>query len=138
MWVVLLLASTVAVLLGLVVSTLAKNWQAVALVLLGCFALMSVLGGWLWPLAGKGPPVALAAGVTPARWAFEGMLLLESPHHPSPATADSPLTDPKPDLAEDFFPADTERMGAGADVTALALMAIGLAAAAAFASTRPR
>jgi hypothetical protein len=39
------------------------------------------------------------------------------------------------DLAEDFFPADTQRMGPKADAMALGFMLIGLAAAAGFISS---
>jgi pSer/pThr/pTyr-binding forkhead associated (FHA) protein len=137
MWGVMAMASTVAVLLGLLAGTVVKSWQTVALGLLGCFALMTALGGWLWPLAGKGLPLTVAAGATPARWAFEGVLLLESPHHHPPAPADGAASAPDRDFAEDFFPADTERMGSMADALALGSMLIGMAAALALASTRP-
>ena len=137
MWGVMAMASTVAVLLGLLAGTVVKSWQTVALGLLGCFALMTALGGWLWPLAGKGLPLTVAAGATPARWAFEGVLLLESPHHHPPAPADGAASAPDRDLAEDFFPADTERMGSAADALALGSMLIGMAVALALASTRP-
>ena len=116
-------------LLGLLVSTAIKSVQVVALVLLGCFAVGVILGGWLWPLPGRGLPVSLASGATPTRWAFEGLLLLESPLHPTPATSSDPASAPVRDLAEDFFPADSDRMGVTADAMALGSMLIGLAAA---------
>jgi pSer/pThr/pTyr-binding forkhead associated (FHA) protein len=137
MWGVMAMASTVCLLLGLSISAVVKSWQTVALGLLGCFALMTALGGWLWPLAGKGLPLTVAAGATPARWAFEGVLLLESPHHHPPAPEGGAASAPDRDLAEDFFPADTERMGSTADALALGSMLIGMAAALALASTRP-
>ena len=65
----------------------------------------------------------------PTRWAFEGVLLLESPHHPPPATVDGSASAPERDLAEDFFPADIRTDGPAADAMALASMLIGLAAA---------
>jgi pSer/pThr/pTyr-binding forkhead associated (FHA) protein len=138
MWGMLAMASTVGLLLGLLVSTAVKTWQNAALVLLGCFALMVTLGGWLWPLSGRSLPVSLFAGAMPTRWAFEGLLLLESPQHPSPAILDGAVSTPNRDLAEDFFPADSERMGTGADALALGLMLIGMAAALGLASIKPR
>ncbi len=65
---------------------------------------------------------------SPSRWAFEGLLLLESQE-----TANL-------DLAETYFPADSQRMGLRADTMALVFMLIGLAGAAAFisVSAKPR
>jgi pSer/pThr/pTyr-binding forkhead associated (FHA) protein len=135
---ILLMASIVCLLFGLLLATVVRNWQAVALILAGCCALMIVLGGWLWPLAGKGLPVSLAAGVTPSRWAFEGVLLLESPHHGSPGASESSPPAPDHDLARELFPADSERMGPGADATALAAMLLALAAAVVVTAIWPR
>ncbi len=138
MWCVMAMTSTVGLLLGLVVSTAVKSLQAVALYLLGSFALMATLGGWLWPLPGRGLPVSSASGAMPTRWAFEGLLLLESSHHPTPATLSDPVSAARRDLAEDVFPADSERMGITADAMALGSMVIGLAAAIALASIKSR
>ena len=87
---------------------------------------MTALGGWFWPLAGKGLPVAVAAGATPARWAFEGMLLLESPAHPSPATRRRfRLLPPIVTWPKTSSPPKPNAWVPAADVTALVLMAIG-------------
>jgi hypothetical protein len=137
MWAVLAMASTVGLLLGLLVSTAVKSWPAVALVLAGCFALMAAFGGWFWPLSARSLPVRLASAATPTRWAFEGVLLLESPQHAAPATFANPASTLDRDLAEDFFPADSERMGVLADAMALGSMLLGIAAALAFATTEP-
>jgi len=138
MWGILALASTVGLLLGLVVSTLARTWQTVAVILVLAFVPMFTLAGWFWPLPQRALPVRLAAAAMPTRWAFEGVLLLESPHHRPPATVDEPLPTSNRDLAEVFFPAKSERMGPRADATALASMLIGMAAAVVLLSGKPR
>jgi pSer/pThr/pTyr-binding forkhead associated (FHA) protein len=135
---VLVMDSLVGLLLGLLISTVARSWQAVAVVLVGCFALMTALGGWLWPLAGKGLPANIAMAVAPTRWAFESLLLLELPHHPAPAIADASGSTPDRDLAEDYFRATSERMGPQADAMALGSMLVGLASAVALCLTKPK
>jgi pSer/pThr/pTyr-binding forkhead associated (FHA) protein len=135
---VLVMDSLVGLLFGLLISSVARSWQAMAGVLIGCFALMTALGGWLWPPAGNGLPASIATGVTPNRWAFDSLLLLESPQHPSPETADAPDSTPDRDLAEDYFRARSERMGPQADAMALGSMLLGLAAAVALTLTKPR
>jgi pSer/pThr/pTyr-binding forkhead associated (FHA) protein len=137
LWGIFMLASTVGLLLGLLIGTVLTPWQRLAPALLGCLALMTVLGGWFWPLAGKSLPVHVASGAMPSRWAFEAALLLESPHHPSPAKAGDQVPAPARDLAEDLFPADTDRMGTAADAMALASMLIGLAGALVLQNSRP-
>jgi hypothetical protein len=129
MWSILAMASTVGLLLGLVSSTFARTWQTVAVILLLAFIPMFTLGGWLWPLPNRPVPFRLAAAAMPTRWAFEGVLLLESPYHPQPEIDRESSATPRRDLAEDFFSAASDRMGPEADATALALMTIGLAAA---------
>ncbi len=135
---ILVMASLVGLLLGLLISAVARSWQVTAAVSIGVFALMTALGGWLWPLSGRGLPASVAAGVTPTRWAFESLLLIESPYHPSPATASGPASTPDGDLAEDYFRATSERMGPQADAMALGSMVLGLAAAVALTSAKPR
>ena len=126
MWAAMVIASAVCLLLGLLLSTVVKGWQGAALGSLGCFLILTALGGWFWPMARSGPPVNWVMNATPTRWAFEGLLLLESPYHPSPATTDKPAATTDRDLAEDYFPADSERMGPGADLMALSSMLIGV------------
>ena len=62
----------------------------------------------------------------PSRWAFEGLLLLEPPPDTSRPGSQGPEPDRERDLAEEYFPADSERMGPEADGIALASMLIGL------------
>lgn len=133
MWGVLVLASTVGLLLGLVLTARVRDWSTAAAALLICFVPLIALGGLLWPLPGLIPPIRLAASAMPSRWAFEGLLLLETAKHAQPT--DAALND---DLAEGVFPVDSERMGPKADAMALGAMLIGLAAAAVFISSAPR
>ncbi len=136
MWGVMVMASIVGLLLGLLISTVVGNWQIAAPVVLACLVLMFALGGWLWPLGGKSLPVHLAAGLMPSRWAFENVVLLEAPQHAAPVSSAEKTSALERDLAEDYFPAETDRMGAMADTTALALMLFGMAVALVLASTR--
>ncbi len=132
LWCVLVLASLVGLCFGLVVASLIPNRTAAAAVLLACFVFMIALGGYIWPLPAKNVPIRMTAAAMPSRWAFEGLLLLESNQHAAPGTPEEPTPAPNRDLAEDFFPAGSERMGPTADVMALGSMLIGLAALAAF------
>ncbi len=137
MWCVMAIVSAVCLLLGLLLSTAIKSWQVVALGAAGCFVLMTALGGWLWPLSRSGPPVNWAMSVMPTRWAFEGLLLLESPHHASGESSGDVVAAER-DLAEGCFPAASERMGPAADFMALGLMLFGMTVVLlALATTRP-
>ena len=90
----------------------------------GVLVLMMVwLGGPLAPLPQVNPGMRWAAGALPSRWSFEG-LLLNNQVDPAEKTDSAAATVA---LAEPYFPADTERMGMAACVTALVLMVIGLA-----------
>jgi pSer/pThr/pTyr-binding forkhead associated (FHA) protein len=131
---VLLLTSLVGLALGWVILAIsprsAFSWAS-AVVLVLCF----------WFLGGHRPPlrdqIALArpiAGLSPPRWAFEALLLLEAGES-AVAGAPGEARAEKLDQAEAYFPADSLRMGTTADVLALALMLIGLSAAAVFLST---
>ena len=139
MWGVMVMASAVGLLLGLIVTAFSRTWITTPLVLLLCFAPMIALGGRLWPLPALSPPISLASSTMPSRWAFEGLLLMEADAIPTvPATGDAPSELPPIDLAEPYFRAGTERMGAKADVLALVFMVIGLAGAGAFISGRSK
>jgi hypothetical protein len=96
----------------------------VALLLLWLFG-----GQWRWPWV---------SSLVPSRWAFEGLLLLESEAHPGAAGAEGSDPAPDRDLAETYFPAETDRMGVKADAMALMSMLIGLTAAALFISASPQ
>ncbi len=129
---VLLLTASVALALGLVTFSLVRAPRIAVVVLMAAFVAMIVLGGRFRTLTATGPGATVAA-LMPSRWAFEGLLLLESESHEPPTVPEG--SDRVEDLAEDFFRSDTERMGPKADAMALGFMLIGLAAAARFISS---
>jgi len=135
---VLVLASAVALLFGLVVSRLIRTPRIVALVLLLSFVPIIALGGWVWPLPKLNQAVRMAALAVPSRWAFEALLLLEPQQYSLPMITQKSEPDREHDLAEDYFPADSERMGPMADEMALASMLIGLASLATFISAKAK
>jgi pSer/pThr/pTyr-binding forkhead associated (FHA) protein len=138
MWGVLAMTSIVSLLLGLTVSVSVRHWAAAAAVLLICFAAMIAAGGRIQPLPKMSPPVQLAAGIMPSRWAFEGLCLLETPEHRAPAKSDETDATQNHDLVEVFFPAASDRMGVTADAMALGFMLVGLTALAMSISGPPR
>ena len=135
---VLVMASAAGLLLGLAAFALIRIRAIAVVVLILAFVPMAVLGGWIRPLPALSPAVRPMAAVMPSRWAFEGLLLLESEQRPSPVVEAGSEPTPDPDLAESFFPAASERMGPKADATALGCMLVGLTTAAVFISGRSR
>jgi hypothetical protein len=129
----LLLAFAVGLSLGLaLVSLVPRPAFALAFIPIGLLP-MWLLGGQRQPLATMSPMARRAADVLPARWAFEGLLLLEARHEtPAGSPSTAPDSTPEHDLAESYFPAATERMGVKAGTIALGSMMIGLIALAAF------
>jgi ABC-type multidrug transport system ATPase subunit/ABC-type multidrug transport system permease subunit len=119
----LFLASLAGLGLGLTVSALAKTSEvAIALVPLILIP-MVIAGGMMKPVHELKQPVRGFAHAMASRWAFEGMLLLESertpewqPPAPPGATVD------KQDLAENYFPEGDDRFGIRWSVGALAGM----------------
>jgi len=124
----LFLAALVGLAMGFVVLALAPRpaiaWSSAGLLLLlfallgGCRPLLQNQPAWLRPVS----------GLLPSRWTFEGLLLLEA-GEPELGTAGIDADAEKPDLAEFYFPAASQRMGIGADALALLLMLIGLSGA---------
>ena len=86
MYFVVLMAALIGLFLGFVVELLAPKPPITAAVLLAIFIVMAGLGGQFWPLPGMSSPMRVAACPSPARWAFEGLLLLESAEHQAPRT----------------------------------------------------
>lgn len=125
---VLLLTALVGLSLGLFVFSLNPAPKRAVAVLIAAFAAMTVLGGKFGALAASHPGAWIAAA-TPSRWAFEGLLLLENERHAAVTLPDEAGSDRADDLAEDFFPIETARMGPRADAMALGFMLIGLASA---------
>ena len=138
MWGVLTVSSLVGLALGLAIASWVRNRVAGASLLQLCFLAMIVFGGWIWPLPKMIMPAQMLAEAMPTRWAFEGLFLLETEEHSAPAIPDgaNPVVDG--DFVEEYFPADSERMGPAADAMALGAMVIGLGALAVFISRPPR
>jgi len=125
MWGMLVMASGVGLLFGLVVTALCRTGTTAAVVLVLSFLAMIALGGPLLPRRLK-PAVWLAAAM-PTRWAFEGLIVLEADASPTFQPSDDGPHAVPIDLAEPNFPA-TKRMGPRAAALALAGMFVGLAA----------
>lgn len=130
---VLLLASEVGLAVGLVVSALARTSEvAVALVPLMILPML-ILGGAMQPIHKMNAVMKPVSFIMPSRLAFEGLLVLEAGSRPNyepprsliPALPGSGHQEPKQrgqrreDMAEGWFPAETERIGVGACVLAL-------------------
>jgi len=108
---------------GLIVAVRPSPWAATAAGLVA-LATIGLIGGT--HALGRS-----AADAMPTRWAFEGLLLLESGRAPRDAGATGP------DLAEPNFPVRSGRSGVRACVLALGLMAVGIGATAAFIAWGP-
>jgi hypothetical protein len=132
-----MLASAVGLSLGLAAFSLIRTPALAIAALMLSFLAMIALGGRIWQLDPSSPATRVALAM-PSRWAFEGLLLLESERRVPPDPTEGSNADDARDLAEEFFPAGSERMGPRADVMALAFMLVGIAAAAAFISTNAR
>ena len=132
MYFVVLMTALIGLFLGLIVSLVAPKPAISAAVLLAIFIVMAGLGGQFWPLPGMSSPMKIAACASPARWAFEGLLLLESAEHQAPALHPEWESSLNQDFEERLFPSSSDRMGVSADALALGLMLIGMAALAAF------
>jgi pSer/pThr/pTyr-binding forkhead associated (FHA) protein len=132
----LTLASAVGLALGLLIVCVAPSRQAAWGALGVVIVLICVFGSprlQLWNSSVAG----ILANASPSRWAFEGLLLLESDRR-SQAVSPESSGAVNGDMAETIFPAASERMGPRADAMALTFMFIGLAAGAAFISAAPR
>ncbi len=140
----LALASGIGFALGLLVVALAPRPSLVWLTLPLVWVALWLFGGQVWRLPQMGSFAKLVACAFPSRWAFEGLLLLESERY-APATNEATSEGLQPskllatnDLAEPYFPAETDRMGERADTLALGAMFVGLMTLAAFISMESR
>jgi pSer/pThr/pTyr-binding forkhead associated (FHA) protein len=131
----LILAAAAGLALGLLLLAVTPRREVAWAILPVALLVLWLFGGQWQPLATMPAPAALISSVVPTRWAFEGLLLLESDQRPGDAGAAVAEPASDQDLAESYFPADTVRMGVKADAMALFFMFIGIAAAAAFIST---
>ncbi|HEY7330060.1 MAG TPA: ATP-binding cassette domain-containing protein [Gemmataceae bacterium] len=109
----LILCALTGVGLGLLISAVARNSSAAVSLLPVMMLLMVILGGALQPVHRMTEAARIICAAVPSRWAYEGMLLIESaqqPHfQPSPATIPPYAGFPKErlreqDMAEYYFP----------------------------------
>jgi GYF domain 2 len=128
----LILASAVGLALGcLVIATAPRppvRWAALVLAMVSLW----LFGGGPQSLPREAPWARAISNAVPSRWAFEGLILLRLDGPASPEAAVPPNRHGRWGMANAYFPADSERMGARADVMALVSMLLGLSAAAAF------
>jgi pSer/pThr/pTyr-binding forkhead associated (FHA) protein len=130
----LALAALVGLATGRMIASLAPR-PAMAWAALGPIVLVLWLfGGERQPLPRMGPPARAVANVLPSRWAFEGLLLLEA----GVRERNGPTMADVADLAEGYFPVETERTGPRGAAMALAFLLVGLAASAAFTARASR
>jgi ABC-type multidrug transport system ATPase subunit len=124
---ILVLASLAGTALGLAISAVARTSEvAIALLPLAILPLL-IFGGALQPLHKMHPSLSFLCNAFPSRWAFEGLIVLESDQRPlapavPAATADPAVAAPFAairDVAEAYFPAKTDRMGPRAAAIAL-------------------
>jgi ABC-type multidrug transport system ATPase subunit/pSer/pThr/pTyr-binding forkhead associated (FHA) protein/ABC-type multidrug transport system permease subunit len=127
----LVLAASVGVAIGLVVSALARSVEAAAATLPILLLPMVVLGGALLPLPELPPAATFVADALPSRWAFEGLMINEAEARPvlfRPTSSDEGAV--VVDLAEPYFPRSQWRTQPGFPAVMLATMwALGSAAA---------
>jgi ABC-type multidrug transport system ATPase subunit len=124
----LALSSLAGVALGLLLSALARTSSAAVSLLPVVLLLMVILGGAMQPVHRMTGAARIVCAAIPSRWAFEGMLLLESRHQPSfqPPASAIPLPagpwkgpEPEQDMAEYYFPRDEGRSSTSVSAGAL-------------------
>lgn len=123
----LALAGGAGLALGLLIDALVPNRVSAWMVSLAMMAGLCLLGGWRPTLRDVPDAVRPLFGLTPTRWAFEGLLLAEGAK-PARLNQGDVVPDVPSDLVEAYFPASSERMGPAADALALVLMVLGLMA----------
>lgn len=146
MAVLLAISSGVGLAIGLAVSAVAKTSETAIAMLPLIILPMVILGGVLMPLREMNEPMRVLSNVIPSRWAFEGLLLLESQRHPRvphlddgtvqpAATVSSSKRDgrqgqPSPatvvELADLYFPAGSDRTSVTTCAIVLGAMLLGL------------
>lgn len=135
---VLMLASLVGLAAGLLLVVLSPR-PSVAWASLGPIMLVLWLfGGERESLPRMAPWARAVANALPSRWAFEGLLLLEADARTGRDPAADPSPTDGPDLAEDYFPAETVRTGPRGAAMALGFLLVGLSASAAFTARASR
>ena len=114
----MILGTGVGLAVGFVIVLLAPKpgfaWGGLGVALMA----LAMFGGGPTSLPRSSALVRLISNAAPSRWAFEGLLVSESVARDSTEAGD---------LAEEYFPSETDRMGPKADALALGSMLVGLA-----------
>ncbi len=132
MFLLVLLTALVGLAIGLTVSALARTSEVAIAMLPLILIPMVILAGVLQPVHKMNSAAGVLSSMMPSRWAFEGLLLMEVEDRPTwtppampklpPAVKTQNDEDEEPkeqDMAEKFFPKETERMGPRASTIAL-------------------
>ncbi len=101
---VLVMASAVGLVLGLAVFFLIRAPMTALVVLLLGFLPMIAFCGWIRPSTSLIPVVRPLAALMPTRWAFEGLLLIESERRPAPREPAGPGPIPSCRSRRGLFP----------------------------------
>lgn len=132
---VLLLASTVGLMCGLVLSAYSRTSEVAISLVPTVLLPMIMLGGAMATLTELSPPVRAVAQVMPSRWSFEALMLIESPRRPqweaAPTRASATPADPAGEeevpavksVSDVHFPASV-RVGLAPATAVLAAMSI--------------
>ncbi len=122
----LFLVAVVGGAVGLLISAIARTSEVAIALLPLVIVPMVIFGGLMQPIHEMHWTAQTACQVLPPRWAFEGILVLESrhqPHQPMPEGSESQ----GPDMAEQLFPKDKRRLGPGVAVVVLGTMLLACA-----------
>jgi len=131
----LLLAAFLGTTIGLILSAVARTSE-VAIALLPIVLLaMVILGGAMQPIHTMPRITQYLSTINPARWCFEGMVVLESGQRPVqpplgatlPGFSKTKGPSESKDMAEAYFPRATHRASVGTSFAALLLLAVGYA-----------
>lgn len=126
----LVLIAVIGVGVGLLLSALARTSEVAIAILPIVLLTMVVLGGALQTLPKMHEATRLVTTAIPTRWAFEGMLLLETPKRPTFTPPTIPgLPEPKDevkdqDMAETYFPRKDYRTSVRTCLLALGIMLV--------------
>ena len=113
---ILFLISMVGVGIGLVVSAVARSTEFAIGLLPVIIIPMVVLGGILQPIHEMNVIARALCQVMPSRWGFEALLVQEANERPVGPNGI--------DMAEQYFPYDTERLGTAAGLITLFTMSV--------------
>jgi ABC-type multidrug transport system ATPase subunit len=124
----LLLTALCGVAVGLCLSALARTSEAAIALLPIVLLVLAILEGMMQPIHRMPRFLQTLCKIIPSRWAFEGMILLESAHRPQEPPPLEPVPSPVVelphlrDMAELYFPRESERRSVPICAAALAFL----------------